>query len=338
MPIKRPNSPSSAESSPRVRRRNTQDTHQATHPLATPAIVTPPSSTPPSVRPDPSPPSPTHHSGSHRGTPAPGSEAWRKTSPPPSRFPRCDWHSATWAPPNLATEHVTPEVFQLAGKFASVAVQQALDGDASWSDVGASGIHLALVDLMLQCRDHLRSETRKRTVLHYCEKQPHRGYLPYDNWLRACEEEMERIYTLAQTVVPAAAFGDITLADAKRYCTAAILSTFGLYADALTRPPRPLPTVPASFLGQYDATPEQLERYGMCLVGGSISLDTDEGQILRSVAAALKRSGKSGGDERKRGRGATGLRGMPLPTPVHIPVGPIAGTSSFVKPLPTRRR
>ncbi|GMK59783.1 hypothetical protein CspeluHIS016_0803890 [Cutaneotrichosporon spelunceum] len=329
MPFKRPNSPSSAESSPRVRRRNTQNT-QDTHPLATPA-------TPPSAWPDPSPPALSHAAGS-RGTPPPGTEAWRTPAPPPSRFPRDDWRGASWAPPNLATDHVTPEVFELAGKFASVAVQQALDGDAPWSDVGTNGIYLALVDLMLQCRDHMRSETGKRTVLHYSEKQPNRGYLTYDDWLHACEDEMARIYTLAQTVVPAAAFRDITAARAKQYCTAAILSTFELGADALTRPQASdVPIVPAAFLGRYDATAEQLERYGMCLVRGSISLDTDEGQILRSVAAALKRSGSSGA-ERKRTQGARGLQGMPLPNPVHVPVGPIAGTTLCVMPLPTRHR
>ncbi|GMK54263.1 hypothetical protein CspeluHIS016_0108490 [Cutaneotrichosporon spelunceum] len=130
--------------------------------------------------------------------------------------------------------------------------ETALDGVIPWSEVGGNGIYLALVDFMLQCRDHLHVEMVKSSIRHILDpSEPE--YLTYPAWRAARESEMERIYSLK---------------------------------DASTGPPRAdIQRIPASFLGQYDPGPEQLERHAMCLVQGSISLDTDEGAILRSVAA-----------------------------------------------------
>lgn len=46
--------------------------------------------------------------------------------------------------------YVTGGLFQWAGKFASVAVAEAIEGKVSWEVVGDHGVYLAIVDLMLQ--------------------------------------------------------------------------------------------------------------------------------------------------------------------------------------------
>lgn len=48
------------------------------------------------------------------------------------------------------TLFVVGSLFQWAGKFASVAVAEALEGKVAWDEVGDHGVHLAIVDLMLQ--------------------------------------------------------------------------------------------------------------------------------------------------------------------------------------------
>lgn len=125
----------------------------------------------------------------------------------------------------------------------------------------------------------------------------------------------------------------ITLAESKLYSTAAILAGFTLRADATTPPARgDYYSVPSSFLGQYDATREQLERYGMCVVSGSIPLNTNEGDTLRKVANVQKR-----GVVDPQATRPLGLRGMPLSSPVAIAEGPIPDTNSSVTRLPIRR-
>ncbi|CAK9781059.1 hypothetical protein CC85DRAFT_282580 [Cutaneotrichosporon oleaginosum] len=271
------------------------------------------------------------------GHPEPGTERWNFSWPPPAQFPRRNWRTAVWSPPNMTANYVTPEVFQLAGKFASVAVQSALDGETPWSEVGTNGIYLALVDLMLQCRDHLRTETCYASIRSATDpSEP--GFLTYPQWRRKCKAEMERIFSLAQAVVPEGVMQEITLSKCKHYCTAAILWTFGgdmdagrwLFDDSFLPPLRHLKRIPVSFLGQYDATPEQLERYGMRRVTGRISLNTCEGDILRRAAANRKRYGEAQPLP-------AGLSGLPLATPVRAQTGRIPGTNLVVVPLQRRR-
>lgn len=132
------------ERSPKRVRQDTDTAPFSSH--ATPMDTSPSAAAAP-----PSSSSPTSSSpGPREETATEGNEAWRKSWPPPAQFPREDWKSACWGVPNLSVDYVTREVFQLSGKFASVAVRQALDGVLPWSHVGANGIYLALVDLMLQ--------------------------------------------------------------------------------------------------------------------------------------------------------------------------------------------
>lgn len=68
----------------------------------------------------------------------------------PVVFPRNEWSTAVWGVPDLYSDHVNDYTFQLAAKFASDRVQLALLGQADWSEVGANGLYLAMIDVALQ--------------------------------------------------------------------------------------------------------------------------------------------------------------------------------------------
>ncbi len=131
------------------------------------------------------------------------------TPPRPTAFPRNDWSTAVWTPPALSFDFVTPPLFQLAGKFASDAVKDALDGRKSWDNVGSHGIILALADLMLQwcAPDYGSSLMYSRDVLRHihCAEVVRNGtpgyprHTTFESWHDEYRHEAERIIAIVST-------------------------------------------------------------------------------------------------------------------------------------------
>ncbi|KLT38648.1 hypothetical protein CC85DRAFT_289333 [Cutaneotrichosporon oleaginosum] len=207
--------------------------------------------------------------------------------PTPCDFPRFDWSTAIWVPPDLHCEFITHGLFQLCGKFASVAVREALDGQRSWDDVGSNGILLALADLMLECLDALRlKHVAEAMRIGRPSFSPH---VTIDTWYAECRAEAARIVNIARSVVPAKAWRSLVSEDdAIKVCLDVACVSFQGIHDCLGQP-TPAMTAshlrPATFLGKYDATADRLAEYGVGVIEGSISpASYDEDALLEEAA------------------------------------------------------
>jgi hypothetical protein len=120
------------------------------------------------------------------------------TPPRPTAFPRTDWSTAVWTPPDLSCAFVTAPSSSWVGKFASDAVKDALDGRRSWGDVGSHGIILALADLMLQCRDVLRDIHCAEAVGSGTPGYPR--HRTFEGWHDEYRREAERIIAIVSTL------------------------------------------------------------------------------------------------------------------------------------------
>ncbi|EKD01170.1 hypothetical protein A1Q2_04493 [Trichosporon asahii var. asahii CBS 8904] len=214
-------------------------------------------------------------------------------------YPRSDWSSACWGPPNVAAETLDSNLFQLGAKFASDTVQQALRGQIPWDKVGINGLYLSIIDVVLQ-EQVIFVDSRLTLGATVCVKKRQYGQLS--------------TFSTPPPCIQAMSYG------MKRYCSAALIAGFRLRIDAGTYPPpEAFVRVDVGFLGDYMPTADRLAQYGMGIITGSVSAKATEGELLaRAGRWAAAHPGPLPPNP---------LLSGPLPQPVYPPLGPIPDTN-----------
>lgn len=146
-----------------------------------------------------------------------------------------------------------------------------------------------------------------------------RSFITHQVWLERCTVHAHRIFDLVISKVPSVIGARLDRAEALRLCLAAVVRDFSSQ-DAFTSPDVCAPEylVPITYLQQYHTTPEQLDKYGVFFIQGSVSLDADDATLVRAAAEWDEQHGPAVYTPRP-------LLARPPANPPPAPKGPVPG-------------